>query len=83
MEIPCKPLQLAMPLPKNPDITIHIHLTFFATSTMVYLTSTATQESASSTPMGSFVYAMPNVAHFCFAIGSLANDLSDLTPKMD
>jgi Proteasome assembly chaperone 4 len=61
MEIPPRTsLQLALPLPKSPGMTIHVHLTFFKTSTMLFLTSVETEGSRTLTPMGSFVYAMPN-----------------------
>jgi Proteasome assembly chaperone 4 len=63
MDVPRKSLQLALPLPKIPRMTIHLHLTFFATTTMVFLTTTASGDHEASTPMGSFVYAMPNVPH--------------------
>jgi Proteasome assembly chaperone 4 len=55
------PLQFAFPLPKNQHITIHVHLTFFTTNTVLFLTSTLSGETATANPMGSFVYAMPNV----------------------
>ena len=61
MEIPGKSLQLALPLSTNSQIIIHIHLTFYTTNTMVFLTTTATENSGGLAPMGSFVYAMPNV----------------------
>ncbi|EEH39949.2 hypothetical protein PAAG_02138 [Paracoccidioides lutzii Pb01] len=55
------PIQLSFPAPKSPYMTIHIHLTFFATSTLVFLTTTNIGESSNSPkPMGSFVYAMPD-----------------------
>lgn len=61
METPSKSLQLALPLPKNPHLTIHAHLTFFKTNTMLFVTTSTIGGSEGLTPMGSFVYAMPNV----------------------
>ncbi|KAL1979204.1 hypothetical protein VTN96DRAFT_6515 [Rasamsonia emersonii] len=58
------PLEISFPLPKTPYTTLHIHLTFLATSTMVFLSTTTTGESGGEggtlKPMGSFVYAMPD-----------------------
>ncbi|EDU43457.1 hypothetical protein PtrSN002B_000432 [Pyrenophora tritici-repentis] len=53
------PIEVAFPLPKAPHTNIHLQLTDNGPSLLLFLT-TATPESASSTPMGSFVYAMPN-----------------------
>jgi len=58
-----KPLELSFPHPKAPHIILQVHLTFLATSTTLFLTTTAVGESASMlAPMGSFVYAMPDVS---------------------
>jgi hypothetical protein len=58
-----KPLELSFPYPKAPHIILQAHLTFLATSTTLFLTTTAVGESASTlAPMGSFVYAMPDVS---------------------
>jgi hypothetical protein len=58
-----KPLELSFPHPKASHIILHAHLTFLATSTTLFLTTTAVGESASTlAPMGSFVYAMPDVS---------------------
>ncbi|CAA9960934.1 PAC4 domain containing protein [Pyrenophora teres f. maculata] len=55
------PIEVAFPLPKAPHTNIHLQLTDNGPNLLLFLT-TATPESASSTPMGSFVYAMPNKA---------------------
>jgi hypothetical protein len=58
-----KPLELSFPHPKAPHTILQAHLTFLATSTTLFLTTTAVGESASTlAPMGSFVYAMPDVS---------------------
>ncbi|EEH08531.1 conserved hypothetical protein [Histoplasma capsulatum G186AR] len=55
------PIQLSFLAPKSLYTTVHIHLTFFATSALLFLTTTNMGESGtSSKPMGSFVYAMPD-----------------------
>lgn len=61
------PLEISFPLPRTPHTTLHIHLTFLATSTMVFLSTTTPGDSGGGgsgsmmKPMGSFVYAMPDV----------------------
>lgn len=55
-----KSLQLALPLASNHQITVHVHLTFSKTNTLILLTTTTTGDSGALTAMGSFVYAMPN-----------------------
>lgn len=56
------PQELSFPLPKNPHTILQAHLTFFETSMMLFLTTSTIGESSSAlAPMGSFVYAMPNV----------------------
>ncbi|EFW20911.1 hypothetical protein D8B26_002802 [Coccidioides posadasii str. Silveira] len=58
------PIEVSFPLRRALYTTLHIHLTFLATTTMVFLTTTSTGESKGVTrPMGSFVYAMPNRLH--------------------
>lgn len=56
------PLEISFPLPKTLYTTLHIHLTFLDTTAMVFLTTTSAGESQGTTkPMGSFVYALPDV----------------------
>ncbi|EEQ84140.1 uncharacterized protein BDCG_00945 [Blastomyces dermatitidis ER-3] len=55
------PIELSFLAPKSLYTTVHIHLTFFATSTLLFLTTSSMGESGpTSKPMGSFVYAMPD-----------------------
>ncbi|OAL44383.1 hypothetical protein IQ07DRAFT_605148 [Pyrenochaeta sp. DS3sAY3a] len=53
--------EVSFPLPRAPYTNIHLQLTNNGPNLILFLT-TATPESASSTPLGSFVYAMPNRA---------------------
>lgn len=54
--------ELSLPLPYTPHTTAHIHLTRHQTCTTVFLTSSTPGDAAGSIkPMGSFVYAMPDV----------------------
>lgn len=57
---PNKPIEVAFPLPRAARTNIHLQLTNNQTSLLVFLTS-MTPESSAAPPMGSFVYAMPNV----------------------
>ena len=62
MEPSLKPMELSFPLPKAPHTMLHAHLTFLTTSTILFLTTATVGEATSSlAPMGSFVYAMPDV----------------------
>lgn len=58
------PLEVSFPLPRAPHTNIHLQLTNNGPNLILFLT-TATPESASSAPLGSFVYAMPNVGLSC------------------
>lgn len=54
--------ELSFPVPKNPHATVHVHLSSFGGCSMIHLTTTTIGESAGTVaPMGSFVYAMPDV----------------------
>ncbi|KAF1844402.1 uncharacterized protein K460DRAFT_290061 [Cucurbitaria berberidis CBS 394.84] len=55
------PIEVSFPLPKAPHTNIHLQLTNNGPNLVLFLT-TATPDSASSAPLGSFVYAMPNRA---------------------
>ncbi|KAL1800924.1 hypothetical protein ACET3X_001266 [Alternaria dauci] len=55
------PTEVSFPLPKAPHTNIHLQLTNNGPNLLLLLT-TATAESATSAPLGSFVYAMPNRA---------------------
>ncbi|CBX99539.1 predicted protein [Plenodomus lingam JN3] len=58
---PHAPIEVSFPLPKAPHTNLHLQLTNNGPNLLLFLT-TATPESASSSPLGSFVYAMPNRA---------------------
>lgn len=58
-----KPLELSFPLPKALHTTAHVHLTFLDHCVMAFLTTSTPGDSAGSVkPLGSFVYAMPDVS---------------------
>lgn len=62
MEPSFRPIQFAFHLPKHPHLNLHAHLSLTGNCVMVHLTTTDIGESENSAPpMGSFVYAMPDV----------------------
>ncbi|KAF2119993.1 hypothetical protein BDV96DRAFT_610127 [Lophiotrema nucula] len=54
-----KPVEVSFPLPKAGPTNVHLQLTNNNANLLIFLTTT-TGESSTSTPLGSFVYAMPN-----------------------
>lgn len=71
-----KPQELSFPLPKALHTTAHIHLTFLDTCTTVFLATSTPGDSAGSVkPMGSFVYAMPDVSAFFLLIINFLSDI--------
>ena len=59
-----KPIQLAVPLPNAPGMRLHLHLTILATTLVLFVTSASGDSSVGTVPMGSFVYALPDVRLF-------------------
>ena len=60
--LPPSPSQsISVPLPHIVHNTLHIQLTRFETSNLVFLTTSDPYSSSFTSPLGSFVYAMPNV----------------------
>ena len=58
-----KPQQLSFPLPKALHTTAHVHLTVLDKCTTVFISTSTPGDSAGSVkPLGSFVYAMPDVS---------------------
>lgn len=56
------PVEISFPLPMAPHAILHGHLTFLDGCAVVHLTTSELDESGSSVaPLGSFVYAMPDV----------------------
>jgi hypothetical protein len=54
--------ELSIQLPKSLDTRIYIRLSTLEKVTLLSLTTASQDEPATSAPMGSFVYAMPNVS---------------------
>jgi hypothetical protein len=57
-----KPVELSFPLPKAPETKIHVHLTINATSIVLFLTTVYEGNIPIGAPLGSFVYALPDVS---------------------
>jgi hypothetical protein len=55
-----KPLELSFTLPSNPHTQLHVQLTIHATTILLFVTTTTPENSSQATPLGSFVYALPD-----------------------
>ncbi|KAJ4302099.1 hypothetical protein N0V88_002235 [Collariella sp. IMI 366227] len=54
------PIQLSFPLPRSLDTRVYLHLTVKAKAVLLFLTTASMEEAGSPTPLGSFVYALPD-----------------------
>ncbi|GAB1314865.1 hypothetical protein MFIFM68171_05075 [Madurella fahalii] len=54
------PIQLSVPLPRSLDSRIYIHLTVKSKVILLFLTTASMEEASTPTPLGSFVYALPD-----------------------
>lgn len=62
MEPSFSPVEISFPLPKHPHLNFHAHLSFLGNCNIIHLTTTDLDQSDRTLPpMGSFVYAMPDV----------------------
>jgi hypothetical protein len=58
-----KPLQISFPVPRHLHLNLQAHLTFLDSCSMVHLTTSLLGEGGSThAPLGSFVYAIPDVS---------------------
>jgi hypothetical protein len=57
-----QPVELSFPLPKAPETRIHLQLTIQTTSLLLFLTTAMNGDTSSTAPLGSFVYALPDVS---------------------
>jgi hypothetical protein len=68
-----KPQEISFPLPKALHTTAHVHLTILETCVTVFLATTTPGEPGGSLkPMGSFIYAMPDVSLPSFRYQSIS-----------
>lgn len=70
MAMQTETFQLSFPLPRSLDARIFIQLTVQAKSVIIFLTTAAADETANPPPMGSFVYALPDVSLRAFSLTS-------------
>lgn len=56
------PIQLSLPLPRSMDTRIYIQLIAKSKAVVLFLTTASAEEATSPTPLGSFVYALPDVS---------------------
>ncbi|KAF2087123.1 hypothetical protein K490DRAFT_7522, partial [Saccharata proteae CBS 121410] len=75
------PIQLSFPLPRASQTRIQIHLTLHAKAIVLFLTTTSPDFDAGAAPMGSFVYAMPNLTNPTTT--PLSTPLYTQTPTLD
>ncbi|KXX73139.1 hypothetical protein MMYC01_206910 [Madurella mycetomatis] len=54
------PAQLSIPLPRSLDSRIYLHLTVKSKAILLFLTTASMEEASAPTPLGSFVYALPD-----------------------
>jgi hypothetical protein len=57
-----RPIELSFPLPKAPETRIHLYLTIQTTSLLLFLTTAMNGDTSTAAPLGSFVYALPDVS---------------------
>ena len=57
-----QPIQLSFPLPRSLDTKVHLRLTIQAKAIMLFLTTVAADDVGKPVPVGSFVYALPDVS---------------------
>jgi hypothetical protein len=62
VEAPSKAVQVSFPLPRAPETRISISLTIQATSILLFLTTILNGDTSNLVPLGSFVYAIPDVS---------------------
>ena len=58
---PTEIVEASMLLPRSLDTRIHLRLVIQAKTISIFLTTASQDELSSAKPMGSFVYALPNV----------------------
>ena len=62
IEPSAKAVDLSFPLPNAPETKIHLRLTINAASLLLFLTTVYGGDAPTAAPLGSFVYALPDVS---------------------
>jgi hypothetical protein len=60
-ELSVRPIEVSFPLPKAPETRIYLQLTIQTTSILLFLATAMNGDTSSAAPLGSFVYALPDV----------------------
>lgn len=60
-------IELSFPMPKAPETRIHLKLTINTTSLLLFLTTAMNGDTSATAPLGSFVYALPDVRYLIHA----------------
>ncbi|KAK3685659.1 hypothetical protein B0T22DRAFT_225622 [Podospora appendiculata] len=55
-----QPVSLSIPLPRSLDTRIYMQLTVKSRAVVLFLTTASAEETGAPTPLGSFVYALPD-----------------------
>lgn len=63
-----EPIQVSFPLPRGMDTKVHMRLTVQSKSILLFVTTVAGEDSDKPAPMGSFVYALPDVCCPCIRL---------------
>ncbi|KAK3359878.1 hypothetical protein B0T25DRAFT_564844 [Lasiosphaeria hispida] len=58
-----EPIQLSLPLPRSLDTRIYLRLSIKEKAIVLFLTTATAEEAGAPTPLGSFVYALPDRYH--------------------
>lgn len=72
MAVSSDTLELSIPVPHSLDTRIYIRLSTQAKAIMLFLTTATADELSSPKPMGSFVYALPDVCSRCAIPGLIS-----------
>lgn len=68
-------LEAKISLSRSPDLTVHLHLTDLAKTTMLFVACQSIEGNHSRPSMGSFVYALPDVRSLHDHLVSLTNTI--------
>ena len=58
-----KTKEVSLPLPKSLDTRIYVRVSQLEKASVILLSTATAEELGTAVPMGSFVYALPDVSH--------------------
>lgn len=65
-----EPIQVSFPLPRSMDTKIHMRVTIQSKAILLFVTTVAAEDLDKPAPMGSFVYALPDVRRPCISLSN-------------